>query len=98
MPPATRHTCDTDLTACGTRQELTEGQHIGVSSFVEPSTALDEFGAEIAQMGYGPTEARYPETEKTQSTSTRAILAAAYGRGLVPMHVHGNTQHARCPS
>jgi hypothetical protein len=38
------------LTACGARQELTEGQDIREGGFPEPAAALDEFSPDVAKM------------------------------------------------
>jgi hypothetical protein len=42
---------DAHLAARRPGQELGERHQVGVRSFIEPSTALDELGAEVAEMG-----------------------------------------------
>jgi hypothetical protein len=55
---------DADLGAGWTGQELRQRDEVGVGLLVEPFAALDEFGAEIAEMRDRPAERSQTKAEK----------------------------------
>ena len=54
----------TDLAAGRPRQELAQGDQIGVAAVIQPAATLDELRAEIAQMRDRPAEGGQPQLEE----------------------------------
>lgn len=88
---ATQPQADADLTARRPREELAEGDEVGIATVIEPAAALDEFRAEVAQVRDRAAEGNQAQLQESEQdfenrTMHGAILARMRGgQSLVPL-------------
>lgn len=75
---------EADLTRGGTGQKLAEPDEFALRPIIEPTSPLDELGAEITEMGDGPADRATAELEKCGEHFWRTplIFPGAGSRGV----------------